>query len=94
VAALLAVGIVNSLVMTPAVVMRPILLPVFSANHSAPSGPTVMPKGWLLAVGIGNSVITSAVVMRPILLPKVSVNHSAPSGPTVMPKGPLWPWRS
>ena len=38
-------------------------------NHSAPSGPAVMPSGSLLAVGIGNSVITPAVVMRPILLP-------------------------
>ena len=45
----MAVGIVNS-VITPAVVMRPILLSL-SVNHSAPSGPTVMPKG-MLAVGV------------------------------------------
>ena len=29
-------------VYTPAVVMRPILLLIFSVNHSAPSGPVVM----------------------------------------------------
>ena len=34
-----------------------------------PSGPAVMPKGPLPAVGIGNSVMTPAVVIRPILLP-------------------------
>ena len=73
----------------PAVVMRPILLPLNSVNHSAPSGPAVMPKGSLPAVGIGNSVITPAVVMRPILLALRSVNHSAPSGPAVMPAGKL-----
>jgi hypothetical protein len=33
----LAVAMVNS-VMTPAVVIRPILLPMASVNHSAPSG--------------------------------------------------------
>jgi hypothetical protein len=72
--------------MTPAVVIRPILPP--SVNHSAPSGPAVMPWGKLLAVGIINSVMTPAVVIRPILLPVFSVNHSAPSGPAVMPSGP------
>src|SRR5271163_3414135 len=53
------VGIGNS-VITPAVVMRPILLAFISVNHSAPSGPTVMPWGELLAVGIGNSVMACA----------------------------------
>src|SRR5258706_403686 len=73
------VGIGNS-VITPAVVMRPILSPS-SVNHSAPAGPVVMPAG----AGTGNSVITPAVVMRPILPANSSVNHSAPSGPCVMP---------
>jgi hypothetical protein len=55
-------------------------------NHSAPSGPTVMPVGKLSCPAIGNSVTTPAVVMRPIL-PKLSANHSARSGPVVMPLG-------
>src|SRR5467141_4060658 len=64
---------------------RPILPEVNSVNHSAPSGPVVMPSGGLRGVGIGNSVITPAVVMRPILpgtdsLAKPSVYHSARSG--------------
>src|SRR6266853_1428943 len=79
----LGVGIGNS-VITPAVVMRPILLAFCSVNHRAPSGPVVMIWGSLLAVGIGNSVITPAVVMRPILLALCSINHSEPSGPVVM----------
>ena len=36
---------------TPAVVIRPILLPPFSVNQRLPSGPAVMPVGSLLAVG-------------------------------------------
>ena len=65
---LLAVGIGNS-VMTPAVVIRPILLPLLSVNQRLPSGPAVMPRGTASGVGIGNSVTTPAVVIRPILLP-------------------------
>jgi hypothetical protein len=53
-------------VITPAVVMRPILLPPYSVNQSAPSGPAVIDCGSLLAVGTGYSVIAPAVVMRPI----------------------------
>src|SRR5258706_12994878 len=73
---------------------RPILPEVNSVNHSAPSGPVVMPSGVLRGVGIGNSVITPAVVMRPILpgtdsLAKPSVYHSAPSGPVVINWGTL-----
>src|SRR5262249_3069366 len=59
-----------------------------SKNHSAPSGPVVIPKGPLLGLGIGNSVITPAVVIRPILLVSFSVNHSAPSGPVVISQVP------
>ncbi len=81
-----AVPMGNS-VMTPAVVMRPTLLPCFSVNQRWPSGPTVMPVGWLLAFGSGNSVKSPAVVMRPILFPELSVNQSAPSGPATIPSG-------
>jgi hypothetical protein len=66
--------------------------PATSVNHSFPSGPTVMPDGETLAVGIGISSpapITPAVVIRPILLPKFSVNHSRPSGPATIPRGVL-----
>src|SRR5258706_11976530 len=68
---------------------RPILLAFASVNHSAPSGPAVMPLGPLLAVGIGNSVMPPAVVIRPILPLKYSVNHKAPSGPVAMEAGEL-----
>jgi hypothetical protein len=81
------VGTTNSLVKTPPVVMRPILLPPPSVNHSAPSGPATMLSGKLFAVGIVNSVTTPAVVIRPILLPLASVNQSAPSGPAAMASG-------
>jgi hypothetical protein len=48
--------------MTPSLVIRPILLPRHSASQRLPSGLAVMPRGQLLAVGIGNSVMTPAVV--------------------------------
>src|ERR1700688_4095349 len=67
----------------------PILLPLFSVNHSAPSDPPVTKKGLLNAVGIVYSEMAPAVVIRPILLPVLSVNHSAPSGPALMPSGAL-----
>src|SRR5215470_3116006 len=61
-------------------------------NHSAPSGPAVMPgrPAGVLA-GRGNSIISPAGVIRPILggEDEDSVNHSAPSGPTVMSVGAL-----
>ena len=72
---------------TPAVVMRPILLPKSSVNHRLLSGPLVMPAGYEVAVGTVYSVAAPAGVMRPILLPPSSVNHSAPSGPIVISKG-------
>ena len=78
----------RALVTTPAVVMRPILLPLISVNQRLPSGPAVMKRGPLLLVVIGKSfVIAPAVVIRPILLVPFSVNHSAPSGPAVIPQG-------
>jgi hypothetical protein len=64
--------------------IRPMLLPITSVNHKAPSGPAVIPTGWLAAVGIEYSVTMPVVLIRPILLPPVSVNHNAPSGPDVM----------
>src|ERR1700730_5149566 len=64
-----------SAVTEPAVVIRPILPafvtgpaavsivpPVSSANHSAPSGPAVIPSGMLPEVGMANSVTAPAVV--------------------------------
>ena len=74
-------------VITPLVVMRPILLPADSVNQSAPSGPVMIQTGTLLGVGIWNSVMTPAVVIRPILPAPYSVNQSAPSRPGVIPKG-------
>src|SRR5580700_2583952 len=44
--------------MAPAVVIRPILLPANSANHSVPSGPVVIPRGSLLAVVTGYPVMS------------------------------------
>src|SRR5439155_12495369 len=44
-------------VMTPPVVIRPILLAASSVNHRLPSGPEVMPCGMLATVGTGYSVI-------------------------------------
>src|ERR1039458_7783967 len=71
--------------MSPAVVIRPILLLLDSANHSAPSAPAAIPAGQANAVGTGYSVMYPAVVIRPILSPSCSVNHSAPSGPATIP---------
>ena len=44
-------------VITPLVVIRPILFPEDSVNQTLPSGPRVMPKGALLGAGSGNSVM-------------------------------------
>jgi hypothetical protein len=82
------VGIIYSLI-SPAVVIRP-TLPAEgknSVNHSAPSGPFVIPMGELPDVGTVNSVSAPDVVMRPILLVPYSVNQSAPSAPDVMEIG-------
>jgi hypothetical protein len=50
------VGIGNS-VTTPAGVIRPIALPLFSVNQTLPSGPAVRKLGSLAVVGTGNSLI-------------------------------------
>src|SRR5215470_15011199 len=71
-----AVGIRNS-EMTPAVVMRPILVLSNSGNQRLPSGPAVIVKT-RVAVGRGNSVMTPEIVTRPILWPEFSVNQRLP----------------
>src|SRR6266511_385299 len=73
-------------VMAPSVVIRPMLLPMYSVNHSLPSGPEAMPQGALSGVGMGYSVMAPSVVIRPIL-PLDSVNHRLPSGPEAMADG-------
>ena len=72
-------------VMTPEVVILPILSPLYSVNHRFPSAPAATKAGLLLAVGMGNSVITPAVVILAMPLEPNSVNHRLPSGPTVIP---------
>jgi hypothetical protein len=76
---LAAMGTANS-VITPAVVMRPMLLPLRSVNQRLPSAPTVIPSGKLFADGVANSVTAPANVMRPILPVPASPNRNAPSG--------------
>src|SRR6266508_153531 len=78
-------------VIAPSVVMRPTAprLGCPSANHRAPSGPTVMSWGPLFAVGRANSVKTPDVVTRPIFDAAVSTNHMFPSGPATMRSAPL-----
>ncbi len=74
-------------VITPAVVIRPILSGV-SVNFNAPSAPAVMATGTLVA-GSAYSVMTPAVVIFPMA--RTAVNHKAPSGPVVMLPGKLLP---
>ena len=40
----------------PAVVMCPILLPLYSVNHRSPLDPSAIPRGSLAGVGVGYSV--------------------------------------
>src|SRR5262249_28743443 len=51
------------------------------------SGPAVMAKGPLSAIGRSNSVICPFVVIRPIRFSRCSVNHRLPSGPAAIPVG-------
>src|ERR1700722_20016406 len=71
------VEIANS-VIVPLVVIRPILLTLFSVNQRLPSGPATMSSGSLLGVGIANSAMPPTVVMRPILFAPGSRNHKFP----------------
>jgi hypothetical protein len=66
--------------------MRPILLPLFSVNHIAPSGPPVMAPGAARTVGIENLRSALRIVMRSIVLVISSLNYIAPSGPAAMPE--------
>src|SRR6202162_311080 len=82
-------------VITPAVVIRPILLVFVSANQRFPSDPPVMPdtprgqKSCPQLVGRKeHSVITPAVVIRLIVF-VASVTQRFPSEPAAMPLGPL-----
>jgi hypothetical protein len=50
------------------VVIRPILFPLRSTNHIAPSGPAAMAYAPDLSVGIGKDVMRPSVVVRPIAL--------------------------
>src|SRR4051812_16690812 len=70
----------------PAIVIRPTLFALASANHKLPSGPVVIPTKLTLA-GTENSVITPAGVTFPIRLPAISVNHTLLSGPAAMSCG-------
>jgi hypothetical protein len=87
-------------VSSPAVVMRPILLPLLWPNHRAPSVPTVMPpsagrlvsrtqpcRGVGTAVGTGKRANCPSGVRRPTALIPWAPNHRAPSGPAVRPAG-------
>src|SRR4030095_15864470 len=69
---------------------RPILLPEFSVNQSAPSGPTHRPSGSGLEVGIVNSVTSPPGVIRPILTTR-SANQTLPSGPQATSSGSVIP---
>src|SRR5579883_3515187 len=74
----------------PAGVMQPMAL--CSANQMLPSAPSAMPKGWLSAVGMGNSSILPVVIStRPMLLSPGSVNHMVlvPDGPAAIIEGML-----
>ncbi|MFC7640094.1 hypothetical protein ACFQX6_02890 [Streptosporangium lutulentum] len=72
----------------PSVVMRPIWLALVSVNHSAPSGPAVIPNGPDSGVGREKEPMSPPVVIRPISWFRYWVNHSASSGPAVMIVGP------
>jgi hypothetical protein len=68
--------------------MRPILPASSSVNQTLPSGPTVMPSGLLLAVGIPNPLVKLPLgVMRPMAPALNSVNQGMPSSPVVMMLG-------
>lgn len=77
--------------------MRPMAGACHSANHSAPSAPTVMPAG-PDDHGKGKYVSSPPVPMRPMHGPPypghgpASVNQMAPSGPAVSASGGPGVW--
>ncbi len=81
----LGVGIGKSVV-TPSVVILPILLASVSVNQRAPSGPSVIPYGVLFGVGAGkDGSSTPPVVIRRMTFLFLSVSHRFPSGPATRP---------
>ncbi len=74
---------------TPLVVIRPILPEPFSVNQRLPSGPAVIPQGRADAVGTANSVIDPPGVIRAILSVPASVTQRLPSEPVVIRVGRL-----
>ena len=72
------------LLQTPVLVMRP-TLPA-SVNHTAPSGPPVMPSR-LFVFGTEYSLTTPFIEIRPMRVPSISVNHRSPSGPAAICSG-------
>src|SRR4030095_6398112 len=82
----LSVGRENS-VMTPAGVIRPILLSRNAVTQRLPSVPVVISQAPVWGGGMENSVMAPAVVIRPIWLAANSVNQRLPSGPAEIPHG-------
>src|SRR4051812_28135399 len=76
-------------VTVPPVVTLAALVAFDSATHRLPSGPTVIPRGWLLAVIRVYSVMVPLVVILATLLVAFSVNHRLPSGPAAISVGEL-----
>src|SRR5215831_15743636 len=70
----------------PLTLTRPMLFPSRSQNQMLPSGPVVIPRGWLNLAETGISVASPEVETRTIL--PVAVYQTAPSGPPVMC---VWP---
>jgi hypothetical protein len=83
------VGIVNS-VITPEVVIRPILLASDSVNQRFPSAPAVIAVA-AREIEIGNSVITPVGVIRSMSgkPTRPPVNQRFPSDPLVMAPAPV-----
>ena len=80
----LGVGIGNSPVMTPAVVILTISFMEYSVNHRLPSGPAVIPIEY---PPVTIWVIEPAGVTRPTQ-PEGVVNQRFPSGPVAIPCDP------
>src|SRR5262249_40649581 len=84
-----AVGTGNS-VTAPDVVIRPILLPAFSQNHSVPSAAGAIPIGRLFGVGVSNSMkLPFPRFILPILDVPLSQNQRCGSGPNTRMYGLL-----
>jgi hypothetical protein len=73
---------------TGATSMRPMAFAEVSVNQTFPSGPAVIPAGFL-PLASGKGVIAPPVVMRWTVSAAgpFPVNHRLPSGPAVMPLG-------